>query len=409
MPNRIYKDWLEKYVEHTCSMSEPPEAFHYWCGVSLIGAALQRKCVLKWGSLNFYPNMYIVIVAPSGRARKGTAIGYYLDLVEELQISVAAEATTREALIQSLNATRKSEPDPKTGELGTHSSLTIVSPELTVFLGYQNHQLMSDLTDWYDCRSRWVYRTKTSTSDEIFGVWVNLLGATTPELIRTTLPLDAVGGGLTSRIIFVFEENKGRLCPAPFISPEQEQTWQNLLHDLERIHTLHGQFQVHPEFIKLWTDWYTTDAQVSPFDDPRFGGYSERRPNHVMKLSMIFSASRRDNLVVMPEDFQSALALLSHAEKKMPRVFTGMGSLEYAATLSDVMVEIAKVGTTTKRQLIGKFYRDVDEWRMDKILGSLEAGGHISMSWDGSQRKIVSKMDAESCVKNLNIEEPKDE
>jgi len=405
MSKRIFEDWLEKYVEYTCETSEPPESFHRWCGISLIAAALQRKCVLNWGNLKFFPNMYIVIVSPSGRARKGTAIQYYLDLAEELQISVAAEATTREALIQSLNATRKSDPDPMTGELNTHSSLTIISPELTVFLGYDNQQLMSDLTDWYDCRSRWTYRTKTSTSDEIYGVWVNLLGATTPELIRTTLPLDAVGGGLTSRIIFVFEENKGRMCPAPFISPEQDRIWKNLLHDLEQIHTIRGPFQVHPDFIPLWTDWYVNEAQESPFEDPRFGGYSERRPNHVMKLCIIHSAARSDSRVITPDDFHKSLALLLSTERKMPRVFTGMGYLDYAATLSDVMIEIAKRGRTTKRDLLAKFYRDVDEWRMDKILGSLESAGNIATSFDGQTKVIVSKMDAETCGKLFTKEE----
>lgn len=409
MPDRIFPDWLEAYTNFTCETSEPPELFHKWCGVSLIAAALQRKCVLNWGYLKFYPNMYVVLVAPSGRVRKGTAIQYYLDLVEELQISIAAEATTREALIQFLNSTRKSDPDPHTGELDTHSSLTILSPELTVFLGYQNHQLMSDLTDWYDCRSKWSYRTKTSTSDDIYGVWVNLLGATTPELIRTTLPLDAVGGGLTSRIIFVFEENKGRICPAPFITPEQEKMWKMITQDLERIHTIKGVFQVHPDFIPLWTDWYTTKAQQPPFEDPRFGGYSERRPNHVMKLSMILSAARRDTKVVMPEDFEDALTLLERTEKKMPRVFSGMGQLDYAATLSDVMIDIATKGKTTKKHLLSKFYRDVDEWRMDKILSSLEASGQIKMVWDGSTRLITSKMDPETFGQISTKEEQPDE
>ncbi len=410
MSERIYSDWLETYVNYTCETSEPPELFHRWCGISLIAAALQRKCVLKWGNLEFYPNMYVVIVAPSGRARKGTAIKYYLDLAEELQISIAAESITREALIQSLNATRKSDPDPNTGELTTHSSLTIISPELTVFLGYQNTSLMSDLTDWYDCRAHWVYRTKTSTSDDIYGVWVNLLGATTPELIRTTLPLDAVGGGLTSRIIFVFEENKGRLCPTPFTTPEQERTWHQLIQDLEKIHTMRGMFQVHPDFLPLWTDWYVTKAQTPPFEDPRFGGYSERRPNHVMKLSMILSASRRGTKIIMPEDFIDALALLEKTEKKMPRVFSGMGQLDYASTLNDVMVDIAVRGKTTKRDLLAKYYRDVDEWRMDKILSSLEASGQIKMTWDGSTRLIQSKMNPETYGQNPTIgEEQTDE
>jgi len=79
---------------------------------------------------------------------------------------MAAEATTREALIRALKeAGGTSVGDMVVGDgaisqLYLHCSLTVYSQELTVFLGYNNMQLMSDLCDWYDCRESWTYRTK---------------------------------------------------------------------------------------------------------------------------------------------------------------------------------------------------------------------------------------------------------
>ena len=384
---RRLNDWLDSYVDYCCRVSEPPESFHRWCGISLIAAALQRKCHVPWGPLTFYPNMYIVIVSPSGRARKGTAVGFYTSFAEDLNLPLAAEAITREALIQALNKTRRSDPLPS-GEMDTHSSLTIISPELTVFLGYNNHQLMSDLTDWYDCRNKWVYRTKTSTSDEIWGVWVNLFGATTPELIRTTLPLDAIGGGLTSRIIFVYEENKGRICPAPFMTEDDNETRKNLLHDLEQIHIMRGQFRATPEFLAKWIEWYSTEAQQYPFIDPKFGGYSERRPNHLMKLSMIISAGRRDSREMHGDDFDTAKRYLLEVEKKMPNVFAGMGRLENADVMQAVLAEIKKYDVVDYQTIMAKFYRDADDPRMQLIIQTLEASGFVKIIRDsrGSMR-----------------------
>ena len=390
MARRI-NDWLEKYVEYTCGISEPPLSFHRWCGISLIAAALQRKCQVSWGPLVFYPNMYIVIVSPSGRARKGTAVSFYSAFAEDLNLPMAAEAITREALIQALNKTRRSDPTP-TGEMDTHSSLTIISPELTVFLGYNNHQLMSDLTDWYDCRNRWVYRTKTSTSDEIWGVWVNLFGATTPDLIRTTLPLDAIGGGLTSRIIFVYEENKGRICPAPFMTHDDKNVRKDLLHDLEQIHMMRGEFKATPQFLEKWIQWYSTDAQVYPFVDPKFGGYSERRPNHLMKLSMIMSAARRDSKEMTGEDFDTALSYLLEVEQKMPNVFAGMGRLENADVMQAVLNEIKTVGSVDYRTLMAKFYRDADDGRMQTIIQTLDAGGFVRTSRDAKGTVTITSV-----------------
>lgn len=374
---RKLEDWLESYVNHCCGISEPPTQFHRWCGLSLIAAVLQRKCCMPWGPLTFFPNLYVVIVAPSGRARKGTATSFYLHFAEKLGLSMAAEATTREALIQALAATRKSDVNPATGEVEVHSSLTVVSPELTVFLGYNNQQLMSDLTDWYDCRDRWIYRTKGQGTDEIWGVWVNLFGATTPDLIRSTLPLDAIGGGLTSRIIFVYAENKGRVIPAPMTTPADDAMSASLLHDLEEIHMLRGRFKASKGFLDRWIEWYSVEAQRYPFLDPKFGGYCERRPNHVMKLSMIVSAARRSTLEVRAEDFNTALDWLKETEVLMPQVFAGMGRLEYSDVIENVLTTIQRRKKILLRELMRIFYRDVDERRMGEILSSLQAGGFV--------------------------------
>ena len=165
---------------------------------------------MQWGTISFYPNMYVVLVGPSGKCRKGTAMSQGYDFLKEMGTKMAAESTTREALIQALQQSNDTQVDPVTNKMYLHASLTIYSQELTVFLGYNNVALMSDLTDWYDCRSSWTYRTKHQGTDEIIGVYVNLIGATTPELLQTALPRDAIGGGLTARMIFVFETKKPR-------------------------------------------------------------------------------------------------------------------------------------------------------------------------------------------------------
>jgi len=172
---RKVPDWIDGFLRCT-ENTEPSRAYRLWTAVASIASVLQRKCRLDWGTLTFYPNMYVVLVGPPA-ARKGTAMSLAKPLLDELQIKMAAEAITREALIREL----KNSTDTlitEGGKMYFHSSLTIWSQELTVFLGYQNHQLMSDLTDWYDCRNQWIYRTKNSGTDEIIGslrylVWRN--------------------------------------------------------------------------------------------------------------------------------------------------------------------------------------------------------------------------------------------
>lgn len=372
MFERALPDWIDGFMDYSDN-SEPPQSFRLWSAISVLSATLQRKCCIEWGSITFFPNMYVVLVAPSGKARKGTAMSFASEMLEDLPLSLAAESITREALIRELvNATKcfqiTTEDIPK-----THSSLTVFAPELTVFLGYNNHALMSDLTDWYDCRTRWTYRTKNMGTDEIHGVYVTLFGATTPELLRTTLPLDAIGGGLTSRMIFVFEPKKGKIVPDPFLTNAELVLRQKLKADLERIHNLKGVFKVTKSFVERWTEWYISQEDNPPFNDHRFSGYIERRPNHVMKLSMIVNVSRSDKMVISKEDLERAIAILEFTERKMVQTFSGVGRATNADIMTRVMTELAMRKEMTMAKLQTMFYFDADKKTLEGVIETLKS------------------------------------
>lgn len=380
MPRKL-NDWLESYLLYT-ENSEPPKLFHVWTGISTIAAVLQRKCTLKWGHLQFFPNMYIVLVGPPGKVRKGTAMSFGRNLLSRLGIKMAAESTTREALVREIMNSQETLMNDETGAISFHSSLTVYAPELVVFLGYNQQQLMMDLTDWFDCgqgpEGTWTYRTKHQGSDDIIGVWVNLIGATTPDLLRSCLSMDAIGGGLTSRIIFVFEDQKYKSCPIPFLSPEEEKLGEDLHYDLEQIYLMKGQFKPTQDFIELWKDWYTAADTTPVFDDPRLAPYCERRPVHVMKLSMICSASRNDKMILERQDLARSISIIEATEKRMPNTFSGIGKSPHAEVLSKVMQEIGLQGEVTVRELQRKFYNDADARVLQLIIQTLENMGWVS-------------------------------
>lgn len=387
MSDRLVPDWIDGFMDYS-SNSEPPNSFRLWTGLSILSAALQRKCYIEWGPITFYPNLYVVFVAPSGKARKGTAMSFGEDFLSDLNVNLAAEATTRESLIQALSQTTAT-CQHLNGDLEFHSSLTVFAPELTVFLGYNNPQLMSDLTDWYDCRRKWTYRTKTQGSDEILGVFVSLLGATTPDLLRSALPLDAIGGGLTSRMIFVFEPKKGKIVPAPFQTNEELALREKLKIDLERIHCLKGSFNVTKGFVELWTEWYLKQEDNPPFEDHRFSGYIERRPNHAMKLGIICSVSRSDKMIVGAEDLQRAIDILTFTEQKMLQTFSGVGRSADADIVTRVMTVIGQRKEIEVSTLQTMFYFDADKRTLENVIGTLVSMKFIKKELRGADTFLI--------------------
>jgi hypothetical protein len=397
--DRKLPNWLDAFMLFT-ENTEPPDSFRLWTGISVIAAALQRKVRVNWGtSLTFYPNLYIVLVGPSATG-KGTAMNPGLDLISEIpSIKIAANATSLQALIRRLKETNLTDIDMVTGEQQYHSSMTIYSKEFTVFLGYHNHELMSTLCDWYDCDRRWSYETISRKKEEIVGVWVNLIAGTTPDLIQSSLPIESIGGGLTSRIIFVYEESRSKIIALPTQTGEEIELQQYLIHDLERISMLSGSYRWTEDFSNKWADFCYTSASNPPFYDSKFDGYMGRRRGHVMKLSMIMSAAKAGHdLVLTSDDFDEAVNLLTTTEKKMPLVFKGFGRSDTASMMHKSITFLKTLPTKeiTIWQFARHFKDDMDEYTMNKVFSTLEAMKMI---------RIINRPGADNLIKVLDMDE----
>lgn len=386
--DRVLNDWIDAHMQVTAE-TEPPANFRLWCAISAVAAALQRKVWLEWGT-TLFPNMYVVLVAPAGRARKGTAMRPIVNYLNKLEIHLSASSTTRESLIRSLAECDDLITLPN-GQAYGHSSLSIIAPELTVFLGYNNLQLIADLTDWFDCADKWVYRTKHQGTDDIRGVFVNLLGATTPDLIRTALPTDAIGGGLTSRMIFVYEQNKGKIVPFPFLTEENKVLRKQLHDDLHRIALLKGEYKYSKNFLSAYGDWYVSTENNPPFKDKAFQGYVERRPIHLLKLCMILCAARTNELVLRSQDFNKALNILLTTEKKMPFAFGGVGTQKHSAIMQQIMGDLSLRKEVAVSDLLREYWQDVNSNELELILKTLIQMGYATVTHREGKQFIVKK------------------
>lgn len=376
MAKRELTDWLEAYLRYAKD-SEPPISYHTWTALSLIAGALQRKVYLRWGSEVIYPNMYVVLVGPSGRARKGTAMSIGKDIMRNVGIMLASDSITREALIQDMKQAVSTYVDGTTGETKWHCAITAFSPELSVFLGQRETRFLADLTDWYDCAESWEYRTKHGGTDEVQGVCFNLLGATAPDWLQSILPQEAIGGGFTSRVVFVVEENKGQTVAEPVMTDEHVRLRKALIKDLERIAVVSGQMKFTPDANQAYVDWYNDiedkiDRGNPPIDDPRFSGFVDRLATHIKKLSMLLSASRSSDLKIEAEDFDRAVEIMDRTMPKMPKTFGGIGSSPYSEVTEKIITYIQRKGTIDRATLMKRFYRDVDIQTFNLIEQALE-------------------------------------
>lgn len=386
---RELSNWLDSYLEYTDS-TESPLSYHVWAGLSVIAGALQRRVYLKWGlGQVIYPNLYIVLIGPSGRTRKGVSIGIAKDFLKSVSgISVAPESSSgRQAMILAMKAAALSFQDPTDGKIKFHCAITAFSEELSVFLGQGDIAYLSNLTDWYDSKDDWEYETVGRGKDTLTGLCLNLLGGTAPDWIQSMIPQEALGGGFTSRIIFIVEEKKRKIVPEHVMTEREKELGQQLFRDLERISQLAGEITFEDVAKEKYKNWYIKQdtllsAGKPAVNDVRFAGYCERRATHLRKLMLICSASRGDDLVIRESDFDKALGLLESAEINMHRTFGGLGKARNSDSVETVKDFMQAIGTTTRKDLLNKFYRDITPQMLGEIEQTLSHMGVLRIKLD---------------------------
>lgn len=369
---RHLDNWIDGYVKYL-ENTESPDLFKKWVAISSVAAVMKRKCKIEWHQhKDTYPNMFVVLVGPAAIG-KGISMGPAEDMLAELGVRTSAQSTTPQALIEEMISGRKAEESED-------SCLTIFSQEFSVFLGKQNHDLIAMLTNWFDCPNHWSYMTKARGEEKIVNLYLNVIGATTPGILQKTLTEDAISGGFTSRVILVFSDVESKIIPIPAVNNPGKELYTKLLLDLQRIGEMHGYFRVTQEVVDLWVEWYVRQKKEAPFKTHKqLCEYTGRRPMHLLKLMMIYSAARSDEMIIREEDFKNAWDCLRETESQMANAFRGYGRNELAQFVELAMEEIRVCGILYVKDFIRSHRSDVTAEDMERIIGTLVAMGFCKL------------------------------
>lgn len=355
--------WIDAYLVYTAE-SESPEEYHTWTAISCIAGALRRRVFFDMGYFILYPNMYIVLVGPAGRCKKSTAMRLGRGMLSQVPgLDFTSDSTTRERLIQDLSQAFKD----------GQSALTAYSSEFASLLTSSGMDMVVFLTDIFDSPSEWSHKTKAGGTNKIKSPFFNLEGATTPDWISKAMPLDTVGIGLTSRIIFVHQDTPRRKPPFPKLSDAQKMVGELLAKDLITIGTnIAGEYVLETDAERLYTEWYEDRVeQPNITGDPRLSGYFERKPMHLLKLAMIVAASYRDETIITEHDLKQAMALFDRVEVRMPKVFASVGRNPLNADKEEVLEAIRMSGGMTMGQLLDKFGYALRKEEMAEVVETL--------------------------------------
>ncbi len=328
---RHFDNWISSFLEYS-SYGEAPRHMYFWTAVSTIAGALRRRVWIDQAYFRWYPNFYIVIVAPPGIVSKSTTAGIGMQLLRRVpDIRFGPDVVTWQALVQSFAESAM------TFELGGEyypmSALTIESSEFGNLLNPQDKEMVDLLVSLWDGKQgTFEKKTKASGNDEITNPWINLIACTTPSWIAGNFPEYMIGGGFTSRCLFVYADAKSKYVAYPGLEVPRNlnQMSTMLVEDLTRISEMAGEYRMTSQAIEWGKAWYEAHYATKnlDLDQDRFGGYIARKQTHIHKLAMILAAAESSELKLTAEHLATAAKMVTDLEPDMQLVFSKIGKAE---------------------------------------------------------------------------------
>lgn len=390
MNDRILKgSWIDAYME-LCQGTEVPALYWKWTGLILLASALRRHVVMDRGVYELYPNLYIIFVGPTG-AKKSTAgdFGYDKIIGQVENIVGFSGRVTSEAILKKLREMSISMDNPSI--LESEQSIFLYASELSSLFGGRinskgTYSIVDFLTIVYG-RGKFDEGTKGDGFHTLDNICVNLLAATTPEGINDLLNRVAIEGGFTSRTIFLYQDRSKKSVAWPRLPSNQKLGLQNLISDLRVISTLRGEIRVTSAAYNWFEAWHD-NIWKKTFPSPELIQYWSRKPDQLLKLSMLLSVSYSNDLVVDERHMIEADLVLKEAEPWMIPAFMNVDRSKQSWLREHILSYIKQCGGHVSRsKLTKKFDHRVGSVKeLADILGPLIVSGLVTEERDLSKR-----------------------
>jgi len=329
MSQRNYPNFLNAYLQLHMDQFVPAK-FHYWAGVSIVAAVLERKVWLPWSqTVTYYPNIYTLLVGRPAIG-KSTAVDPAMEFIRDMNVNGGGDMKfipaqiTEAMLLEIMSGNKKFQ---YRGKEMSHSSGYYCTSEANADLKDIYGDFVATITALYDCRKYWDKATKKDGFITVQNGCFNLLAACTFDYLGKVLGenkngISTIHGGFASRLMYITQKDV-------FI---RQSPWQNrgilksnaidrnkLLEDLRSIHKLVGEFRGEAWFQDNWeTCFIATDERRQKLPSEKLQALLARRSPNIMKLCMILSAAESDDLILKKHHWEMADSMLNEMESNLP-------------------------------------------------------------------------------------------
>ena len=388
----FHEAFLDCYTPHT----DIPVNFLNWGALSLIGAALKDNVSFNSGTYTIYPNIFVILVSPPGIGK--SAIQHIVkDLIEATEpnplVNLVEYRNTTESILMDIEQGWAKAPAIHNQQIvigATDHSCLCLSTEIRTLLGASEWMLIFLEEAWSE--TSFGNKTKNKGIVKIKEMCFSLLAASVPSFMRDVDKMRnskmIITGGFTSRCFFTYADAPSKFVP--FLepmkdNPKSKSMYDNLVIDLREIGTLRGKFAVDTSARILFEQFLKQQQLIAKSE------YSEVLQNsrarikaNTLKLAMIFSASRGNDLIINQVDMANAIAEVGKMFGQLSKLFRGAGEGMDTATSAKVQDFIEKCGRTTEKEIYKALHEHINSPEtLNRILFVLETIGFCAKTNQG--------------------------
>ena len=390
------RPFIEQFLEYT-SAAESPGSFFRWASYVCIAAVAKDNVWIDQFYHKVFPNIYVLLLAPSAVDRKSVPLGQISTLVRDVSgIKVIQGRTSIQGVLEDLTM---SETDKHTGKLIKSGACLLCADEIAAFF-VDDPALVKMLTDLYDSsKPVFDYNLKGTGKKKIPNPCVTMLAASNLTYLKDVYTASAIYGGLMGRTFFV-KPDEFRPANSLFDVSVDPKLRETLLESLLAISKLKGKLEVTQEARTEYDRWYIP-LHDSYKNRPDETGVVGRLHAGVLKIALILAIDKYDLKVCkchIEEAIDKCMALLPNYEGFT--ISQGKSTLGEAGAILLEVIWNESNKAISRRSFLYRHWSRVDADTLDKLLITLEQAGLIKSILDNNEGPVY-KM-TQLCIDKFN-------
>lgn len=368
--------WFEDYAEYT-RYTESPLSFHIFSSLCALGVACGRRIWKSQGFFNIYPNYTAILIGPTGKVKKTSAVNIAQKLIKETAVApLMADKLTPEALVASLK------------DCGHQF---VYAPEMSVLLGRQryNEGLITMILRLLDCPDHLKVRTLARGEEDVYNVALTWLGGSTLSLLSESTPDEVTSGGFLNRFVLVVENETERCYPEPIKGSKELEN--RLLSTMRRVHEAEGEMVFSTAAKQFYDQWYRDRSkQLRSNADDITAEVTQRLPDHLIRTAMLIHLAQCYTLTICEECMKSALALMQYTERATPQMVTALNTSASAQDTDYVEGILIRLGGAADHsKALRRASNKMDAARFKRAITTLTEAGRVYEEKRGTLRFYV--------------------